>query len=207
MTDNFQKFMHYVEKNSPEGFGNGDVCYVVEILRRGKDNPELPAANYHFRNFYIKKLDDIDKFMFDIISICEALNARAYFSVNYKDIEQVAKNTVAELARRVASGDYKAAWSVWESESGKYANKEDQKWIVDLDKEHLSYKDDIMRIVQDCGGDLVDMICTRSGIHLITSKFNRDTYNKLCVELFRGTTIKQPDIQKNHITLLYENLK
>lgn len=43
MTDNFERFRPFMQLPKEEG---GDAYYVIELVRRGKDCPDLPAANY-----------------------------------------------------------------------------------------------------------------------------------------------------------------
>lgn len=66
MTDNFQLYRQFIKAcgglPDTNEKGNLDRYYVVELMRRGKDNPDLPAANYHFRNYYIYSWRDLDRY-------------------------------------------------------------------------------------------------------------------------------------------------
>ena len=138
MTDNFERYNHLINLNGglPDNneHGNLDKYYVIELMRRGKDNPDLPAANYHFRNYYIYSWRDLDKYEREIKDICDLLNLRAYCSVNYKLMSQVALDTMAESARRIAAHDYKKFYSIFESCSGKYVDRSNARWVVDIDE-------------------------------------------------------------------------
>ena len=50
---------------------------------------------------------------------------------------------------------------------------------------------------------IVTIIPTRTGVHIITHPFNMKRFKDICDAL----SITPPDIKKNHITLLYENLE
>lgn len=116
MTDNFKAYKEFVtEKWRYTELPENDSYFVVELLRRGKDNPDLPAANYHFKNYYIRKPEDLDKYEAEIKQICDMLRLRAYASVNIKSFKQVSLDTMAELARRIANNDYKKNYAVFES--------------------------------------------------------------------------------------------
>ena len=73
MTDNFKRYKELITLNGglPDDNekGNLDKYYVVELMRRGKDNPDLPAANYHFRNYYIYSWRDLDRYEREIKDI------------------------------------------------------------------------------------------------------------------------------------------
>lgn len=208
MTDNFNAYKQFItEKWSYSDLPEGDSYFVVELIRRGKDNPDMPAANYHFKNYYIRKPEDLDKYEQEIKSLCEMLHLRAYASVNIKSFKQVSLDTMAELARRIANNDYKKNYAVFESCSGSYCHSGDKQWVVDLDdcKLHYEYPETVKELINLCkpGGDkIMTEFPTKSGVHIITLPFDRQQFMELCEEY----DVKDADIKKNHLTLLYENL-
>lgn len=208
MSDNFNAYKQFItEKWSYSDLPEGDSYFVVELIRRGKDNPDLPAANYHFKNYYIRKPEDLDKYEQEIKSLCEMLHLRAYASINIKSFKQVSLDTMAELARRIAKNDYRKNYAVFESCSGQYCHSKDKQWVVDLDdcKLHSKYPETVKELINYCkpGGDkIVTEFPTKSGVHIITLPFDRQQFMELC-EVY---DVKDVDIKKNHLTLLYENL-
>ena len=49
MTNNFETYKQFItEKFNNTELQEGDAYFVIELVRRGKDNPDMPAANYHF---------------------------------------------------------------------------------------------------------------------------------------------------------------
>lgn len=209
MTDNFQNYKDYIIKMGglPENNekGNLDKYYVIELMRRGKDNPDMPAANYHFKNYYIYSWKDLNKYEDEIKNICNLLRLRAYASVNYKLMSQVALDTLAESARRIAAHDYKKFYNIFESCSGKFVDHKNNIWIVDIDKEDLDMVDIIKNFINECEPKtekIIFEIPTKSGLHLITKAFNLQDFNSKCIDYME----KIIDVKKNHLTLLYENL-
>lgn len=90
MTDNFNAYKQFItEKWEYTELPKDDSYFVVEIIRRGKDIPDMPAANYHFRNYYIRKPEDLDKYKQEIIDLCHMFKMRAYASVNIKSFKQI----------------------------------------------------------------------------------------------------------------------
>lgn len=210
MTDNFKNYKDYInimgglpETNEK---GNLDKYYVIELMRRGKDNPDMRAANYHFKNYYIYSWRDLDKYEDEIKNICDLLRLRAYASVNYKLMSQVALDTLAESARRIAAHDYKKFYNIFESSSGKFVDKKNSTWIIDIDGDDLDKTDIIKNFINNCKSKYKEKILfempTKSGLHLITKGFDRESFNHKCLEKFN----KKIDIKENHLTLLYENL-
>lgn len=234
MTDNFKHIKQYICDReceivhdptdttwTPESQfdKNTDKYYVIELIRRGKDNPELPSANVHFKNYYINKISDIDKYMDEICFLCTSLKMRAYFSVNYKLYSQVTMNTVAEMARRVAVHDFKKPYAIYESCSGIFFNEKNKTWIIDVDIEdaneyNMTIDDLVFRythIIEDCCKPfkrIITTINTRSGKHIICSPFDVAKFNKLLEHygMKPHSDSKHQIIKKNHLTLLFENL-
>ena len=211
MTDNFnlyRKFITEVYGGLPDTNekGNLDKYFVIELMRRGKDNPDMSAANYHFRNYYIYSWKDLDKYEKEIKDVCTLLKLRAYCSVNYKKMSQVALNTLAESARRIAAHDYKKFYNIFESCSGKYADKGNSVWVVDIDKENLDSINIIKHYINEAKPTNTEKILfempTKSGLHLITKGFDLKNFNDNC-DRELGYIV---DVKKNHLTLLYENL-
>lgn len=198
MTNNFDLFKEYISNEFPNFDKQHDSYFIIEIVRRGKDNPDLPAANYHFKTYYVNRLEDINKFKEEIITICNTLKMRAYISINRKSYHQVTLDTAAEYARRIAGHDYKKPYSIFESCTGRYLDKSDKRWVVDID-ENLNLEDYISLITEK---KIITRVPTHSGIHLITRPFRRDDFFEKLEE--RG--LPKIDILPNHLSLLYENL-
>lgn len=221
MTDNFKAFKNFINKT--EGLPDKDpkgtqhMYYVIEIMRRGKDNPDLPAANVHFKNYYIYSWEDYNKFENEIKSLCKILRMRAYISVNRKDLKRIAINTVAEMTRRISEGDYKRIYKVFESCSGKYKERNKNYWIIDIDNEGMTgkYAATIRQLVNECKSqfdtNVITQMPTKSGVHIITHPFNKYEFAKKYNEFFKDLQDengepKMPDIKENHLTLLFEDL-
>ena len=208
MTNNFDLYKEYITTEFANSLlPENDTYFVIELMRRGKDNPDMPAANYHFKNYYIRKPEDLDKYEQEIKSLCEMLHLRAYASVNIKSFKQVSLDTMAELARRIAHNDYRKNYAVFESCSGQYCHSGDKQWVVDLDdcKLHDEYSEIIKDLINSCkpdGDKIVTELPTKSGVHIITTPFDRKQFTELCEKYY----IYDVEIKKNHLTLLYENL-
>lgn len=213
MTDNFNLYREFITDvygglPDTNEKGNLDRYFVVELMRRGKDNPDMSAANYHFKNYYIYSWRDLLRYEEEIKNICRLLRLRAYASVNYKLMSQVSLDTLSESARRIAAHDYKKFYNIFESCSGKYVDKGNSVWVIDIDKEDLDKTNVIKSFVDECEPLNKEKILfempTKSGLHIISKSFNLQDFNKKCLN-FHGIG-KVLDVKKNHLTLLYENL-
>lgn len=213
MTDNFKLIKEFIKSQWGGQFDLfTDVFYMVEIIGRSKDNARIKS--HKFKTYYIKTIDDLDKYESEIKLLCDTLQMRAYISVNAKSVRHVVLNTVAEYANRLAQDNLDNPYSVFESCAAKYVERSEQLWIVDVDKEDADALnmsvDDLTEyygtiIEEECEPrkPVVEVIPTRSGAHIITRPFNTVEFaNKAC----RCKTIEGL-IKKNNNTLLYENIK
>ena len=215
MTDNFARYKEFIELAGglPENNEKGtlDKYYVIELIRRGKDNPDMPAANYHFKNYYIYSWKDYKTFMPEIKQICDLFRLRAYGSVNYKMMSQVALDTISESARRIAAHDYKKFYKIFETCSSKFHERKNNLWILDIDNEDTEkdpfYEDKLIKSMSKCQSNfeykVVYRMPTKTGTHLITRPFNKHQFKEF---LKKDYDLGLPDIKDNHLTLIYENL-
>ena len=214
MTDNIalmRKYMEDLHIPSSQKYRN-DLYFDVQLIRRGKDNPDMPAANYMFKAYYIDSLELFDKYIDEIKQCCNIFRLRAYISVNAKSKIELSKQTLVKYANMVAMNESKKPWRFCDHVNGSLSGKE-KRWVIDIDDVNPDIIDlkllAIYDIVRSCKSKWDDPIVveipTKTGCHLITHPFNTYEFEKECQK--RIEDIKEvPGIKKNHITLLYENI-
>lgn len=215
MTDNFKLIKDFIQSQWCSQFDSfTDLFYTIEIIGRAKDNANIKS--HKFKTYYIKNMEDFDKYENEIKLLCDTLQMRAYISVNAKSWCKVTLNAMAEYANRIAQGNFDKPNSVFDSCAAKYVERADQLWIIDVDKEDAdNYSlnapmtvDDLVeyyiKIIESCEPrkKIVTVIPTKTGRHIITHPFNTVEFcNKAphckCMEGI---------IKKNNSTLLYENI-
>lgn len=215
MTDNFKLIKEFIQSQFNGEFdSNEDSFYIVEIIGRRKDGASIEA--HKFKTYYIKKIEDLDKYENEIKLLCDTLKMRAYISINYKSMKQVTLDTMAEYATRISHGNYNKPYSIFESCAAKYIERSNQLWIIDVDKEDADWysvngeytvdqlTDYYVSMIEDCEPKkkIVTVIPTKSGRHIIAHPFNTKEFaNKACrCKAIEGL------IKKNNSTLLYENI-
>ena len=59
MTNNIEIMRKYMEDlGIPDTQQHrNDLYFDVQLIRRGKDNPDIPAANYNFKTYYIDSIE------------------------------------------------------------------------------------------------------------------------------------------------------
>ena len=184
-----------------------DLYFDVQLIRRGKDNPDTPAANYTFKTYYIDSLELFDRYTDEIKQCCEMFKLRAYISVNAKSKLELSKKTLVKYAEMVALNEFKKPWRFCDSVNGSLSGKE-KRWVIDIDNCDDTSKilHDIIIAIGKCTTKydytIINTLPTKSGKHIITHPFNTYEFNNHCKDM----GIETPEIKKNHITLLYENL-
>lgn len=209
MTDNIMVMRDYMKDlGIPEKQQyRKDLYFDVQLIRRGKDNPDTPAANYTFKCYYIDSLELFDRYTEEIKQCCEMFKLRAYISVNAKSKIELSKKTLVKYAEMVALEESKKPWRFCDSVNGSMSGKE-KRWVIDIDNcendnQYLYYvREAIGRCSTKYDNAIVTTLPTKSGYHIITHPFNTYEFNNHCKDM----GIETPEIKKNHITLLYENL-
>lgn len=224
MTDNFALIKNLIQSQWDGQFDSfTDAFYTIEIIGRAKDSAHIIAGNHKFKAYYIRTIEDFDKYESEIKTVCDILQMRAYISVNAKSWRHVTLNTMAEYANRIAHDNFDKPQSVFESCAAKFTDRSTQLWLIDVDKEECEKfecgRDDLISyyryiIENECEPKkkVVEIVPTKSGGHIICHPFNvkkfmsyvRISYDihhvKPCIE-------EESLIKKNNLTLLYENIK
>ena len=183
-------------------FESEDIYYHLQILRRGKDHPELPAANRCIKAYFICGLESLDALEDEIKKLCEFFQARAYINLSPKSIKRTAAFQMKYLAQRMYEGDYKKIWKSWNTCAGEIKG-EKPRWVVDLDNMYSETNEKEINSIRKFIDEIIPItleeriICeipTKSGIHLITTPFNLLKFKEVYPNI---------DVHKNNPTILY----
>ena len=191
MIDNFKLIKPLLK------FPNDDIYYHLQILRRGKDHPELPAANRVIKPYFICSLESLDYVEDEIKKLCEFFEARAYINLAPKSIKKTTMLQLKYLAQRAYEGDFKKIWKAWNTCAGEIKGEE-PRWVVDIDSSNIkwNYVIDDIDTLEPYGMDTkyITNIPTKSGWHIITTPFNLQQFKEKYPDI---------DVHKNNPTLLY----
>lgn len=202
MIDNFDLIKSFLK------FPNDDIYYHLQILRRGKDHPELPAANRVIKAYFICSLEGLDYVEDEVKKLCEFFGARAYINLAPKSIKKTTMLQIKYLAQRAYEGDFKKIWKSWNTCAGEIKGEE-PRWIVDIDSKDKFEILEIKRFINSLSAKMLPMldtipptdrelvlieIPTKNGVHLITKPFNLYQFEKVYSKI---------DVHKNNPTLLY----
>ena len=194
MVDNFKQIKSLLD------FPNDDIYYHLQIIRRGKDHPELPSANRMIKAYFICSLESLDYVEKEVKDLCEFFEARAYINLTPKSIRKTTLLQLKYIAQRVYEGDFKKIWKSWNTCAGEIKG-EKSRWVIDLDNENIvencipiiHYINNLEPIHPNVG-KVIATIKTNSGFHLISNPFNLQQFKEKYPDI---------DVHKNNPTLLY----
>ena len=193
MIDNFELITPLLK------FPNNDIYYHLQIIRRGKDHPNLPAANRTIKAYFITDVNDLNFYKQEIKDLCKFFEARAYINLAPKSIRKTTMLQLKYLAQRTYEDDFQKIWKSWNTCAVKIKGEE-SRWVVDIDcsLEKMIYWWDIKEYINEkcepVGNKIISIIPTKSGNHLITIPFNIKQFKEKYPDI---------DVHKNNPTLLY----
>lgn len=180
-------------------FNSEDEFYVVSILKRKKEHPELGSNSLVIKTYYISSIEYLELKMFEIIALCDLHDARAYINLTSRSYERIAFHTLKKVTDCIMNKDFKSVRKAYESVCGEYGYGE-KRWVIDIDDKDF---DQVIRIAHrinqmDSTNDVnvIGYIPTKNGWHIITRPFNLKQFEPYKVQY-------QLDIHKNNPTILY----
>ena len=192
MINNFDQIKELLEFKSDDDF------YHCQIIKRKKEHPKLGSNSYIVKTYYIKKVEELDYYRDEMITLAELHNARIQINLNRRSFEKMAFHTQKKIADQLMNRDYKSVRKAYNSCCGKYSNETNKKWIIDIDEKlelnDLSNYANIINDTSPMGLKVHDFIPTKNGWHIITESFNLHEFK-----------IVYPDINihKDNPTILY----
>lgn len=205
-------------------FDDPDLFYHLQIIRRGKDHPNLVAANRTIKTYYIDNNEKLFKIKQEIIDLCEYFGARAYINLAPKSYRKCTMQCISDMAMRAKDGDFKKIYKCWNTVVG-YVKSEDPHWIVDIDIPKIKNNSEYIntgygiaeRVKNLCLSEFIEYECeplhytmqgphkvydfkiydyipTKNGYHIITKPFNLKQFKDKYPDI---------DVHKNNPTILY----
>ena len=179
-------------------FENEGDFYMLYIFKRKKDQTTDKANHQSVRTiktYCIESIEQLENRYDEIIQLCEMFKARGYIHIQKQNHKDVAMNMITEIVTRIQSGQINQK-NVFDSVVGQIKTNE-KRWIVDIDVKDFDYVSELADYIDSLRpeGDKIEaVIPTKSGVHLITKRFDVMEFKK-----------KHPDvdIQKKNPTLLY----
>lgn len=173
--------------------------YMLYVFKRKKDQPEGEKDNHQsvrtIRTYCITSIEYLNGLREEIMLLCEMFKARAYIHINKRNHKDISLLMLERLAQRIRTDVY-VQKNLFDSIVGELHSTE-KRWIVDIDTKDIQFISEVESEISNCfplGNKVLTVIPTRSGVHLITSRFNRTRFT---------TKFPNVDIEKHNPTLYY----
>ncbi len=181
-------------------FSDEGDFYMLYVFKRKKDQPEGERDNHQsvrtIKTYCVESVEYLEKRYDEIKQLCEMFKARAYIHVQKQNHKDVSLNMMVALAQRIQDGNLKQH-HLFDSVVGQLKTRE-KRWVVDIDTKDIieigkiTYVID--RLCRPLGSKIITTIPTKSGVHLITERFDVMEFKKHYPDV---------EIQKKNPTLLY----
>lgn len=177
--------------------------FMLYVMVRKKDQPEGERDNHQsvrtIKTYCVKSPEYLERRYDEVRALCEHFRARAYIHVQRQNHRDVSLEMMVELANRIKNGvtDQRG---LFDSVVGQVRTRE-KRWVVDVDSkdpEYLRAVADALRAARPEGPKVLATLPTRSGHHLITTRFDVAEFAR--VMSAHGPV---PDIQKKNPALLF----
>ena len=157
-------------------FNEGDF-YYIHIIRRRKENKEMPVGAKIIKEYSARSTEYIDKRWGEITGLCDYFNARAMININRCSDEGVCLHMLRLLATQVEGRTYSGK-NLFRSACAKAKISGQKYWLLDVDVEDMPHVDLIEKAVAECepNNDVVKSVPSKSGTHLIAKPFNRTQF-------------------------------
>lgn len=194
--DNFKIIAPWFDNLSDQG-----DFFFVQVIQRNKECNVNSKGNtikdYHFfdRETFLSKKEEI-------ITLCKAFNARAYFWVNPRNCKEIQYEIIKEALEALELGTHKLFKCVSKAIGKKRNNKYKSKWILDFDTKDWSIINKYLEIVFKCRPDGIKVntfIKTVNGIHVISDPFDLEQFKQKVAM----SQLDNIDIHKDNPTVLY----
>ena len=194
MVDNFELAKHFIV---PDGIDK-DLYWVVQIISRRKDNPDLETNSKCYKTFYIESMEDLDNLKDTIIKYCQEYKARAYFNPTAKSWKKTALQVLKEMAQAIADERYKNCKGLFDAVAPGYGNVGEKYWVLDVDSmddDNLALTNVLIWLESNIKDHTyTDIFPTPHGSHILMRPFDLREFTQVFPNV---------EIKKNNPTILF----
>lgn len=175
-------------KNLLEWDKTGDLFYFIQILQRKKDHGvgKVNGANNNSRavkEYYVYTPERLEFYMDEIIKLCDVFGARAGINLNRRSFKKLWVKHQKKCLTQFENAAYNKIHKSFSSVCGKYSAEEktNKKWILDIDETpyNTAIMDEFLYTLQPVGNKIIDVLPSKSGLHIITKPFNVHEFKKV----------------------------
>jgi len=174
--NNFQKFQNILDFQSEDDF------YLLQIMKRRKDNPEMDKGTKIIDEVYIDNLEFYQRKQEDWIKLANEQNARVTIKLNKRSYRKCAFKSLVDITKKIELGQFRACRHSFKNMAGKHKAPGSKFWIVDIDNVEKGF--DIDNFVANLSVPqlplrdvAVSILPSRTGYHIISKPFDLKKFN------------------------------
>lgn len=192
--DNFYKIECLIRFDNLE-----NSFYVVSIVKRRKDNPDMISSSARVDTFFIdfSREKGLDHYMERIKDSCIRNNARAYVLLDAVCYKKVAINLAKYCLEAIENGSFFGVKNAYASIACQIKSRHPlvkKRWVIDVDTLDIEKQSEITMQATHTYNMCQAILDTKNGLHLIVSPFDSRDFEKKYPEI---------EIKKHSPTLLY----
>lgn len=200
MVDNFEKLNSILEFESEDDF------YMLQVMRRRKENPEMDKNSVALKTVYLHRKDQLLELKDDLVELADKKNARIYLNPNRKSFKKCTLACLKEFADRISNENFYKPYKIFDSVAGAAGSK-NAIWVIDIDWDEVTeqfgdversvFVNDVCEFINSLKPDVENKVKlvneTKNGTHILTSPFNMYDF----MQRYRI------QVHKNNPTLVY----
>lgn len=202
MVDNFEKLNSILEFESEDDF------YMLQVMKRRKENPEMDKNSVALKTVYLHRKDQLLELKDDLVELADKKNARIYLNPNRKSFKKCTLACLKEFADRISNENFYKPYKIFDSVAGAAGSKK-AIWVIDIDWDEVTeqfgdversvFVNDVCEFINSLKPDIENKVKlvneTKNGTHILTSPFNMyDFMQRYKIQ-----------VHKNNPTLVYCN--
>ncbi len=202
MVDNFEKLNSILEFESEDDF------YMLQVMKRRKENPEMDKNSVALKTVYLHRKDQLLELKDDLVELADKKNARIYLNPNRKSFKKCTLACLKEFADRISNENFYKPYKIFDSVAGAAGSK-NAIWVIDIDWDEVTeqfgdversvFVNDVCEFINSLKPDIENKVKlvneTKNGTHILTSPFNMyDFMQRYKIQ-----------VHKNNPTLVYCN--
>lgn len=179
MVDNFEKLNSILEFESEDDF------YMLQVMRRRKENPEMDKNSVALKTVYLHRKDQLLELKDDLVELADKKNARIYLNPNRKSFKKCTLACLKEFADRISNENFYKPYKIFDSVAGAAGSK-NAIWVIDIDWDEVAeqfgdversvFVNDVCEFINSLKPDVENKVKlvneTKNGTHILTSPFN-----------------------------------
>lgn len=181
--------------------------YFFSIIKRKKDNPNIPWINWNnhmrlIKSYSIYTQKGLEKYKQEMINIAEITNSRIYMHPTRRSENKVRKLMLQYITENIILNKHNLSW-LYNSVCWWDTFTDERYWIVDIDIDWITHTYNYILEIQGfinnkcmpyLKNKIIKELETINWYHLITTPFNIQEFKNQYPDI---------DIHKNNPTLIY----